>query len=140
VSLVGSRRARLAALCHATYGTDGFPQALLPLDRRHRLREAIGDDAEALVYLYDACDRRRTYPRLGETPLPLTDRFTGEDVEMATTDLTDFALLTVANELDVARNAALTPDARRDIRALLTALTAYVPDLTARALADPSLR
>ena len=95
----GSRRVRLAALCHATYGTDGFPHA----------------------------------------PLPLTDRFTGEVVAMAATDHTDFALLTIANELDLARTAALTSQARRDIRALVAALAAYLPDITTQALADPSL-
>ncbi|MFD0689149.1 alpha/beta fold hydrolase [Actinomadura fibrosa] len=87
----GDRRACLAALCHAAYGTDGFPHALLPLDQRDRLRTAIGDTAESLVHLYGACDRGRTYAHLGATPLPLTDRFTGETVALAAPDLTDFA-------------------------------------------------
>lgn len=139
VSWGGGRRVRLAALCHATYGTDGFPQALLPLGERARLQAAIGDQAEALVYLYDACDRSNTYARLGATPLPLTDRFTGEVITLDATELTDFALLTTANELDVARTAPLTSQARRDIRALITALAAYIPDVTAQALTDPSL-
>ncbi|GAA2625772.1 alpha/beta hydrolase [Actinomadura fulvescens] len=136
----GDRRVRLAALCHATYGTDGFPVALLPFDQRTRLRTAIGDDAEALVYLYDACDRRTTYPHLGATPLPLTDRFTGKTITLDAADLTGFALLTIANELDIARTAPLTSEARRDIRALITALAAYIPDVTAaQALTDPAL-
>ncbi|GAA2136998.1 alpha/beta fold hydrolase [Actinomadura napierensis] len=136
----GGRRLSLAALCHAAYGTDGFPHALLPLDRRARLREAIGDEAESLVYLYDACDRSETYARLGAAPLPLTDRFTGEVVSLADADLTGFALLTIANELDVARHASLTSDVRRGIRALIAAMAAYVPDASAQALADSSLR
>ncbi|MFB4299987.1 alpha/beta fold hydrolase [Actinomadura sp. NTSP31] len=136
----GGRRLSLATLCHAAYGTDGFPHALLPLDRRARLRETIGDEAESLVYLYDACDRSETYARLGAAPLPLTDRFTGEVVALAGADLTGFALLTVANELDVARNASLTPDIRRGIRTLIAAMAAYVPDASAQALADSSLR
>jgi pimeloyl-ACP methyl ester carboxylesterase len=136
----GGRRVRLAALCHAAYGTDGFPPALLPLDRRARLRAAIGDEAEALVYRYGACDRSRTYAHLGASPLPLADRFTGDVVDLAGTDLTDFARLTIANELDVARTAPLIPEARRGIRALVAALTAYVPDAAAHALADPALR
>jgi pimeloyl-ACP methyl ester carboxylesterase len=136
----GSRRARLAALCHATYGTDGFPAPLLPLESRARLRAAIGDGAEALVYRYGACDRRRTYVHLGATPLPLTDRFGGEVVDLAADDLADFALLTVANELDVARTAPLSPEVRRGIRTLIGKLAVYLPDVTARALADPSLR
>jgi pimeloyl-ACP methyl ester carboxylesterase len=136
----GSRRARLAALCHATYGTDGFPHPLLPPDRRARLRAAIGDDAEALVHLYDVCDRSRTYAHLGKTPLPLTDRFTGETVPLTAGDLTDFAVLTIANELDVARTAALTTETRSGIRTLIAALGAYVPGTSSRALADPALR
>ncbi|MEV6877472.1 alpha/beta fold hydrolase [Amycolatopsis sp. NPDC051128] len=136
----GSRRARLAALCHATYGTDGFPHPLLPPDRRARLRAAIGDDAEALVHRYGVCDRSRTYAHLGATPLPLTDRFTGEILPLAADDLTDFAVLTIANELDVARTARLTTGTRSGIRTLITALGAYVPGISSRALADPALR
>jgi hypothetical protein len=34
---------QLAGLCHAFYGTDGFPGALLPLDRRGELAAAVGD-------------------------------------------------------------------------------------------------
>lgn len=54
-------RAQLAAICHASYGTDGFAHAPLPTEDRGRLRTVIGADAEALVYLYGACDRERTY-------------------------------------------------------------------------------
>jgi hypothetical protein len=127
------------ALCHATYGTDGFPPALLPLAERDRLREVIGDDAEALVYLYDACDRKATYRHLGADPLPLTNRFTGEIVRLGGEDLTDFALLTITNELDVARHAALDDTARQGLRNLIDALAAYVPEASAKALADPAL-
>jgi hypothetical protein len=136
----GSPRVRLAALCHAAYGTDGFNHALLPLDQRARLRAAIGDQAEQLVYRYDACDRNRTYPRLRATPLPLTDRFTGDVIALAGDDLTEFALLTIANELDMARTAVLTPKTRNDIQALIAALAACAPDAAARALADPALQ
>ncbi|MER6799453.1 alpha/beta hydrolase, partial [Amycolatopsis mediterranei] len=101
---------------------------------------AIGDAAESLVHRYGVCDRSRTYAHLGTTPLPLTDRFTGETVPLAADDLTDFALLTIANELDVARTARLTPEARRGIRTLIAALSVYVPDFGSRALADPCLR
>ncbi|OBA42832.1 MULTISPECIES: alpha/beta fold hydrolase [Nocardia] len=137
--LGGGTRVRLAALTHATYGTDGFPHSLLPSDRRSRLRAAIGHDAEALVYRYGACDRAETYPHLGTTPLPLTDRFTGEVVAVDGTDLADFALLTVANELDVVRHAALTTETVHGIRALITACATYVPDAAAGALADRHL-
>lgn len=70
-----------AGLCHAFYGTDGFPTALLPLARRAELAEVIGEEAESLVYLYAAATglrrirrstvRRRssgTGSRAGSTP------------------------------------------------------------------------
>jgi pimeloyl-ACP methyl ester carboxylesterase len=120
-----SRRAQLAAISHATYGTDGFPHALLPTDRRDRLAEAIGADAERLVYLYGACDRSATYARLGDNPLKVRDRFTGEDVELSNDELVDFAVLTIANELDVARHAPLSTDASAKIRILVRLLAPY---------------
>ncbi len=135
----GSPRLRLAALCHAAYGTDGFAHPLLPLDRRDRLRAAIGTDAERLVYLYGACDRAATYARMDEVPLPVADRFTGAVTALAGADLADFATLTVANELDVARTASLEPGTRRQIRELVTALAPHCPALAATALADPAL-
>jgi hypothetical protein len=108
----------------------------LALSQRDRLRAAIGDRAEALVYLYAACDRAETYPRLGAPRLPLTDRFTGETVDLTGTDRTDFALLTIANELDVANTTALTCEAHQGIRALVDALAVYLP-ATTRALTTP---
>ncbi|TWV52736.1 VOC family protein [Streptomyces misionensis] len=54
----GARPAlQLAGLCHACYGTDGFPTALLPPDRRTELAAVIGAEAEAIVHLYASCDR-----------------------------------------------------------------------------------
>src|SRR5690349_12545100 len=72
---------RLAGLCHAVYGTDGFDRSLLSAGDRKTLRDVIGEDAEALVYLYACCDRRTVYPRLdGRTPVEFTDRFAQEIV------------------------------------------------------------
>ena len=54
----------LAGLCHAVYGTDGFPTALLAVTERHVLSGIAGADVEELVYLYASCDRKFSYPRL----------------------------------------------------------------------------
>ncbi|RMI30713.1 alpha/beta fold hydrolase [Nocardia stercoris] len=128
---LGARGARpatcLAGLCHATYGTDGFPHPLLPLTERDRLRAAIGAEAEAIVYRYAACDRAATYAALGTHPLPLTDRFTGGTTVLTDTEFADFALLTIVNELDVAEHADLTPEVRQGIGALVDALSVRVP-------------
>ncbi|GAB2638516.1 alpha/beta fold hydrolase [Nocardia goodfellowii] len=133
-------RTRLAAICHATYGTDGFAHALLPIADRSLLRHVIGSDAEALVYLYGAGDRTRTYPGLGRQPLPIFDRFTGRSRAVQGSELRDFAVLTIANELDVARHAQLPAPVRHGIRSLVAALASYAPDEAAFALADEALR
>ncbi len=129
-----SPRTQLAAICHATYGTDGFRNALLPVTERQRLRHVIGADAEALVYLYGSCDRARTYPELGRNPLPMVDRFTDATRTLDGADLRDFAVLSIVNELDVARHARLP-----GIRDLVAALAPYAPAEAARALADDAL-
>ncbi|MFE0451077.1 DUF6817 domain-containing protein [Streptomyces sp. NPDC058914] len=95
---------QLAGLCHAFYGTDGFPDALLPLDRRTELAGVIGREAEAIVYFYASCDRRATYPALAEPRAPFHDRFTGAHGIPAPGLLRDFADLTAANELDLAEH------------------------------------
>jgi len=72
----------LAALGHATYGTDGFEPHILELSDRAVLAETIGPEAEDLVYFYASCDRDAFYPQLedpdsGFEDLSFRDRFTG---------------------------------------------------------------
>lgn len=110
-------RVQIAGLCHAFYGTDGFAPTLLdvtsPTDRAV-LIDLIGQETEALVYLYASCDRAATYPRLrlgtGPTPGGLSpasepptfrDRFTETDHTPTPDDLSAFLAITAANELDV---------------------------------------
>ncbi|MEC7054891.1 hypothetical protein RFN57_21730 [Streptomyces violaceochromogenes] len=94
---------QLAGLCHAFYGTDGFPEALLPLDRRGELAAAVGAEAESLVYLYASCDRGATYPTLADADGPFHDRFTGLSHVPEPQGRRDFAELSAANETDLAR-------------------------------------
>lgn len=98
-----------AGLCHACYGTDGYPAALLGLADRPVLRALAGDRAESLVYLYASCDRSSVHPALQEPgPVPFRDRFTGRTRTPPERDIRAFTELTAANELDVIRhNAAL---------------------------------
>jgi hypothetical protein len=92
---------QLAGLCHAFYGTDGFPTGLLPLDRRSELEGIIGAEAESIVYFYGACDRKATYPTLADHDSDFRDRFTGRSYTPDTRLRRDFAELTAANELDL---------------------------------------
>ncbi|MER7576787.1 DUF6817 domain-containing protein [Streptomyces sp. NPDC126514] len=101
---------QLAGLCHAFYGTDGFPGALLPLDRRNDLAAVIGAEAEAIVYLYASCDRTATYPALHQADAAVHDRFTGRPHVPEPQLRRDFTELSAANELDL----AITDSAFRD--------------------------
>ena len=100
----GSREALcVAGLYHAVYGTDGIAGCLTGLDTREAVARVIGDEAEALVYLYGACDRERFHPRIG-TPAQNTfvDRFEAREYTIDGATLCDFCEITVANELDLA--------------------------------------
>ncbi|MFE5401802.1 DUF6817 domain-containing protein [Streptomyces sp. NPDC004596] len=117
---------RLAGLCHAFYGTDGFPGALLPVTRRAELAAVIGAEAEAIVYLYASCDRGATYPGLARPDAPFHDRFTGEPHVPGPRSRRDFAELSAANELDLAR---LDPAFRERWGAELLALFTRLEEL-----------
>lgn len=125
---------QLAGLCHAFYGTDGFPTALLPLERRSELAAVIGEEAEELVYFYGSCDRKASYPGLAKAGAVFHDRFTGQTGVPELSQLQDFADVTAANELDLARISA-------DFRArwgdaLLAMFTRFRPLLSAAAWSD----
>jgi hypothetical protein len=108
-----------AGLCHAYYGTDGFSLALLTLDRRAELAEVIGEEAEALVYLYASCDRKASYRTLAgdDDAVEFVDRFTGSRIRASLDARRDFAELTAANELDI---AAVSPAMRERWQELLS--------------------
>jgi uncharacterized protein (TIGR00369 family) len=126
----GARPAlRLAGLCHAYYGTDGFPAALGDHRRREELAAITGAEAERLVYFYASCDRRFSYPHLARREGPFQDRFTGTVLRPPLPLRRDFAELTAANELDI---AAVNPDLRsqhgQDLFRLFTSWQALLSD------------
>ncbi len=124
-----SQDLQAAGLCHACYGTDGYPHALLGLDERPVLRALAGDRAESLVYLYGSCDRATVHPALEEPgPVPFLDRFTGRTHTPPERDIRAFTELTAANELDVIRHNA--PLAARHGAALRQFFLAVQPRLT----------
>ncbi|WP_185056143.1 DUF6817 domain-containing protein [Thermocatellispora tengchongensis] len=134
----GARPAlRLAGLCHAYYGTDGFRTALGDVRRRHELAEAVGAEAEELVYFYASCDRAHSYPRLAEGGEgAFRDRFTGVLSAPPPALLRDFAELTVANELDVLRaDAGLRERHGAELRALFGSWRHLLSEPAARAVA-----
>jgi len=118
-----SEEVQAAGLCHACYSTDGYPHAMLSLAERPVLSELIGARAEALVYLYDSCDRAAVYPALGNpAPVPFRNRFTGATSSPPERDIRAFLELTAANELDVIRhNPEMAAEHRPGLLRLFTA-------------------
>lgn len=103
----GDELVALAALGHATYGTDGFEPHLLEVNERNVLAAAIGEEAEAFVYFYAACDRDDFYPQLqdpatGVDDLRFRDRFTDAALPFDERRIRDFVDLTYANEVELA--------------------------------------
>jgi hypothetical protein len=93
----------LAGLFHAVYGTFGFDEKLVELKDRPLVAEIIGKEAEAMVYLYGACNRALTYPQICRSEEPVFhDRFSMEIHVPSIQERRSFAELTVANEIDVA--------------------------------------
>lgn len=96
-----------AGLYHAVYGTAGFNASVVDVNKRKDIAAIIGDEAEALVYLYGSTDRAVCYPRFGTSAQDLfSDRFTQLEYRLAPQQLKDLCELTVANELDIARGSA----------------------------------
>ena len=124
----------LLGLLHAVYGTSAVPTPLLPLKDRGTVRELIGDEAEAIVYRYASCDRAATHPGLGGPTVAFTDRFTGTVDDVGGAEMEAFALLTVANELDVVRAGRLDPEVVAEIASLIERLAPYAPEAAAAAL------
>jgi hypothetical protein len=80
-----------AGLFHSVYGTQRFQGFTLPLDRRHEVRELIGERAERLAYLNCVMDRStidREVER-GTAPYRITDRIAGAEVELSQADFDD---------------------------------------------------
>lgn len=130
----GARPAlRLAGLCHAYYGTDGFAEALGDPAHRDELTAIAGEEAERLVHFYASCDRGFSHPRLAEPGGGFRDRFTGTVLDPPRPWRRDFAELTVANELDLVRTV---PGLREELGpGLLSLFTSWRP-----LLGDPAWR
>jgi hypothetical protein len=93
----------LAGLYHAVYGTAGIRGSLASLAMRVTIAGVIGDEAEALAYLYGACERETFARRVDTTQrLRFADRFTGADQPITEAQLQDICEITVANEIELA--------------------------------------
>jgi len=128
----------LAGLYHAVYGTAGIHGALVSHERRSLIADAIGTEAEAIVYLYGACDRDAFHPRIGTAhATQFVDRFTRSEYSIAQSAFADFCELTLANEFDLARSsAAFAAKHGRSLARLAERMRGHVSDAALGAFRD----
>ena len=92
-----------AGLYHSAYSTAGFKKTMVSLSLRSDIASIIGENAEAMVYLYCACDREVVYQNFQNQPavVEYKDRFTDETYALSAQQASAFCELTVANELEL---------------------------------------
>lgn len=95
----------VAGLYHAVYGTSGFGEVIISQDDRDKIKVIIGEESEKIAYLYCACDRDFFWPQIGVKTNPIfRDRFLGKEYYLSLNELKLFCELTVANELEIAKD------------------------------------
>ena len=72
-----------AGLFHSIYGTYVYSTTCVGLDRREEIRAQLGEQAEALVYLFCVTDRRTFFATPGEPAAPLRHVQTGAPIAVS---------------------------------------------------------
>jgi hypothetical protein len=92
---------RLAGLYHSVYGTEFFRTETIALDARERVKEAIGDPAEQLAFLFCVMRRSSLYDNLDRgAPYSVEDREGGRIALAGIEQFAELLALDVANRLE----------------------------------------
>ena len=90
----------VAGLFHSIYGTYLFDRHSADMSMRGRIRDAIGAEAERLVYVFCVTDRRCFYEHLGESSVRLRDIVHDRNLDLDGESLAALIEIEVANVLD----------------------------------------
>jgi hypothetical protein len=117
-----------AGLYHAVYGTSGYADQLVKLKNRNMIQTLIGEDAENIVYDYCACHREIFWPQIGMNAKPIfKNRFTNDEYSVGIEWLKNFCELTVANELEIAKNSnSFIEEYGTELRSLFMRMKSYL--------------
>jgi hypothetical protein len=125
-----------AGLFHAAYGTAGFDQAMVGLEQRQQIQALIGEEVEAMVYCYCACERGLTFQSIDQPQAPYKNRFTGEHSLLTGQQLKDFCELTVANEMELLNSSeAFRQQYGESLKGLFQRMTPHLSAAARAALA-----
>ncbi len=88
---------------HSIYGTEGFQDFTLPLERRSELSALIGERAERIAYWNCAMDRPSFDANLAqvEGPCRIVDRLTQQEVELSREDFDDLCRVHLCDFLEL---------------------------------------
>lgn len=122
------RHLRLAGLYHSVYGTEVFTTQTITLDARRKVKEAIGEQAEEIAYLYFAVHRPSLYANLThDAPYALTDRW-GKPLPLRGVEqLRELMTLDVANRIEQIDRTTTTKFFRAANREIYERAAALLP-------------
>jgi len=90
-----------AGLFHSVYGTDHYELKAIPLTMRNEVQQLIGDEAEALVWLFCTMRRETLFQNPGrEGELRVQHRLTDEWLPLTKIQFQDLLTMTIANTLE----------------------------------------
>lgn len=118
----------IAGLFHSVYGTESYPNTVVPLNARGPVRAAIGDTAENLAYLFGVMNKASFYAIVvaNRTSGEVAHRNTGELLPIDAFQVTGLCHMVVANWLEqrprvAAQHKFIRADEFRAMRPYLTA-------------------
>ena len=135
----------LAGLFHSVYGTKTFSSAALSTESRDAVRSLIGEEAEALVFVFGLSDRKHLLLENGSPPYRWVNYRTGEQTEIDEQSLNRLVEMEVANFLEQLPFRSDKPDSVfRDMRhrfeSTLSRMSAGARDEYFRVFEEPSRR
>lgn len=91
----------LAGLCHALYGTESFPIALVPLEKRQEIAFLIGEEAEKLAYYYSILTRKKFTENLKNVnKLTIKSRFDSTIIPITEIEFRQLSEIFLADRLE----------------------------------------
>jgi len=90
----------LAGLFHSVYGTESFRKTTIPADLRPRVQALIGDEAEALAWLFGVLENRAFLSDLQPEVPQVRHRQTGQTIQLTHQQHGDLCQMVAANALE----------------------------------------